>query len=572
MESVDDKTTWVNTAMPAMGSPSVPARRSTRRAARNAAIRIAEELAPQRRSTRLASLSDNGNGEEATSGGPTVVATAAGGGVDSSPPASEVRRDVSLPARSGTKETPIVLDDDDSIDDMDLKPAAAGVAVAAAAVAAAVAAAERPPVDFTCAICLDAPPCMSEVASIGGCTHRFCFDCIDRWAETENRCPCCKARFQSIDRVVALPPSPAEAASETEAIAAGGGGRRGKRKRESFDSSPNARGARRSVGVGGIAPPDRRVNSRVVEDRNQQSASSFVFDAAMVHTILSSFMSSRGGVSRSGHITFGTSEEGRPQIRMIHPGNGNMVGILEMYLAGASPPDGVAARGGGEAHTSSGGAGSDPGGVRVRISRAHRRSPARSSGSDSGARVTFAAVPASGLPPLAVQRRSTINLATGIATGSAAAHPSATGAPPSSAVGGSTSGNSHPTNNAAAQQVHSAFASFLSSFRDSTERSTGSPPGGRASAETRAAMGAAAVASAARDASSPPNRMTIRLLTRPTAATRGTSAVDSDGRHIGRSRPTNRSPSMSSSGRSASGSSGDEVSGRGGSDEPIVID
>ncbi|KAL3773077.1 hypothetical protein ACHAW5_007292 [Stephanodiscus triporus] len=556
--------------MTSMGSPSVPARRSTRRAARNAATRIAEELAPQRRSTRLASLSDNSNGEEATSGGPTVVAaTAAGGGGDSSPPASEVRRDVPRPACGGTKETPIVLDDDDSIDDMDLKPAAAGVVVAAAAVAAVVAAAERPPADFTCAICLDAPPCMSEVASISGCTHRFCFDCIDRWAETENRCPCCKARFQTIDRVVALPPSPAEAASETEAIAAGGGGRRGKRKRESLDSSPNARGARRSGGVGGIAPPDRRVNSRVVEDRNQQSATAFVVDAAMVHTILSSFMTSRGGVSRGGHITFGTSEEGRPQIRMIHPGNGNMVGILEMYLAGASPPGGVAVRGGGEAHTSSGGAGSDTGGVRVRISRAHRRSPARSSGSDSGARVTFAAVPAAGLSPLAprsVERRSAINLATGIATGSAAAHPSAAGAPP--AVGGSASGNLHPTNNAAAQQVHSAFASFLSSFRDSTERSTSSPPGGRASAETRAAMGAAAVASAA----SPPNRMTIRFLAHPTAATRGTSAVDSDGRHIGRSQPINRSPSMSSSGRSASGSSGDEVSGRGGSDEPIVID
>ncbi|KAL3804623.1 hypothetical protein ACHAW5_011198 [Stephanodiscus triporus] len=67
--------------MPSMGSPSIPARRSTRRAARNAATRIAEMFAPQRRSTRLASLSDNSNGEEATSGGPTAAAaTAAGGG------------------------------------------------------------------------------------------------------------------------------------------------------------------------------------------------------------------------------------------------------------------------------------------------------------------------------------------------------------------------------------------------------------------------------------------------------------------------------------------------------------
>ena len=526
-----------------MSSPSVPVRRSTRRAARSATTRIAEELAPQRSSSRLASLSHNGNGngEGAASGGPTaVVATAAGVAGDSSPPTPE-RRDVPRPAAGGTKETPIVLDDD-SIDEMDLKPAAAGVVVAGTA-------ATRPPADFICAICLDAPPCMSEVASISGCTHRFCFDCIDRWAVTENKCPCCKARFQTIDRVVALPPSPAEE-SETEAAAGGGGGRRSKRKRERRDLSPNTRGARRSGGVGGgTAPPDRRVNSRVVEDRNQQSVSAIMVDAAMVQQILSSLISREGGslLGRGGQITFGTSEEGRPQIRMIHPGNGSMVGIMEMYLSDAAPPGGAA---------SSGGAGSNPSGARVRSTRAHRRALDRSSGSEHGARVTVAAAPAAGLSsPLetrSAERRSTINFATGSATGSSVA----------------ASGNSHPTN-AATQQARSAFQQFFSSLRDmrdSAGRSVGSPPG--ASADARAAMGVAVGASDVRGASSPSNRMTIRFVTRPTAPTRGTlPGVDRDGH----SRLTNP-PSRSSGGRSASGGSGDEDSSRGGSDEPIVID
>jgi len=551
-----------------MSSPSVPVRRSTRRAARNATTRIAEELAPQRSSIRLASLSHNGNGngEGAASGCPTaVVATAASVAGDSSPPTPE-RRDVPRPAAGGTKETPIVLDDD-SIDEMDLKPAAAGVVVA-------VTATTRPPADFICAICLDAPPCMSEVASISGCTHRFCFDCIARWAETENKCPCCKARFQTIDRVVALPPSPAEE-SETEAAAGGGGGRRGKRKRERRDSSPNTRGARRGGGVGGgTAPPDRRVNSRVVEDRNQQSVSAIMVDAAMVQQILSSLISRGGGslLGRGGQITFGTSEEGRPQIRMIHPGNGSMVGIMEMYLSDAAPPGGAAATGGSEARASSGGAGSNPSGARVRSTRAHRRALDRSSGREHGARVTFAAAPTAGLSsPLetrSAERRSTINFATGSATGSSVAASSVAGTPPSSAAGGSASGNAHPTN-AANQQARSAFQQFFSSLRDmrdSAGRSAGSPSG--ASADARAAMGVAVGASDVRGASSPSNRMTIRFVTRPTAPTRGTlPGVDRDGR----SRLTNP-PSRASGGRSASGASGDEDSGRGGSDEPIVID
>ena len=55
---------------------------------------------------------------------------------------------------------------------------------------------------FTCSICIDFPESSDEFASVSGCSHRFCFDCIDRWARTEKRCPLCKAKFDTIDRVV----------------------------------------------------------------------------------------------------------------------------------------------------------------------------------------------------------------------------------------------------------------------------------------------------------------------------------------------------------------------------------
>ena len=85
-------------------------------------------------------------------------------------------------------------DDDDDDDDGDrywVSHIAVDVAVAEA----------RPPDDFICAICLDTPTRMSDVASIIGCTHKFCYDCINTWAERSNKCPCCNMRFHTIERI-----------------------------------------------------------------------------------------------------------------------------------------------------------------------------------------------------------------------------------------------------------------------------------------------------------------------------------------------------------------------------------
>ncbi|KAL7478397.1 hypothetical protein ACHAW6_004162 [Cyclotella cf. meneghiniana] len=51
-----------------------------------------------------------------------------------------------------------------------------------------------------CCICLEIPT-PEDLASISGCSHPFCFGCIEKWAERENTCPLCKARFLNIQRV-----------------------------------------------------------------------------------------------------------------------------------------------------------------------------------------------------------------------------------------------------------------------------------------------------------------------------------------------------------------------------------
>jgi len=60
--------------------------------------------------------------------------------------------------------------------------------------------------DSMCSICLDEPS-IYEVASIDGCSHKFCFICIEKWADKENTCPLCRKRFNVISRVNKPPPN-----------------------------------------------------------------------------------------------------------------------------------------------------------------------------------------------------------------------------------------------------------------------------------------------------------------------------------------------------------------------------
>jgi len=41
-----------------------------------------------------------------------------------------------------------------------------------------------------------------DLAMINGCDHQFCFGCIEKWSERENKCPLCKTRFTKIERVM----------------------------------------------------------------------------------------------------------------------------------------------------------------------------------------------------------------------------------------------------------------------------------------------------------------------------------------------------------------------------------
>ena len=174
--------------------------RSNRRAALRAQARITEELAPQRRSTRLAtaasasSTSNNNNTNNDLESSSAILSSPSSSTTVRRPTNSNnnsARRSAaSQRTRNKAPESPIDLCNSDSDDDdvplNELKPAAKSSMVAVAAASSASANNNNEttvPKDFTCAICLDAPSSLTELATISGCTHRFCFDCIDKWAK-----------------------------------------------------------------------------------------------------------------------------------------------------------------------------------------------------------------------------------------------------------------------------------------------------------------------------------------------------------------------------------------------------
>jgi len=52
--------------------------------------------------------------------------------------------------------------------------------------------------DIECAICLGSITDSSNIATINGCRHSFCFRCIDEWANQNNECPLCKEEFHLV--------------------------------------------------------------------------------------------------------------------------------------------------------------------------------------------------------------------------------------------------------------------------------------------------------------------------------------------------------------------------------------
>jgi len=54
------------------------------------------------------------------------------------------------------------------------------------------------PEESECSICFECPRA-DNVATIGGCDHTFCLNCITTWSERNNVCPLCRVRFTSIE-------------------------------------------------------------------------------------------------------------------------------------------------------------------------------------------------------------------------------------------------------------------------------------------------------------------------------------------------------------------------------------
>ena len=52
--------------------------------------------------------------------------------------------------------------------------------------------------ELECCICLEEPGA-DDVATIDGCEHQFCLECITEWSETNNVCPLCRTRFTAYE-------------------------------------------------------------------------------------------------------------------------------------------------------------------------------------------------------------------------------------------------------------------------------------------------------------------------------------------------------------------------------------
>ena len=114
-----------------------------------------------------------------------------------------------------------------------------------------------------CGICLEEEDGFDELGIISGCAHAFCFPCIHRWSETENRCPTCRARFITIVRKRVAASSPTSCGSD-------GDGSEGEGRL--CDSGRRAVGAERADSVVGgsregraAAVPRTRKRARVEE-------------------------------------------------------------------------------------------------------------------------------------------------------------------------------------------------------------------------------------------------------------------------------------------------------------------
>jgi len=52
--------------------------------------------------------------------------------------------------------------------------------------------------EVECCICLEEPSA-DDIATINGCEHRFCLNCIAQWSNANHLCPLCRTRFTSIE-------------------------------------------------------------------------------------------------------------------------------------------------------------------------------------------------------------------------------------------------------------------------------------------------------------------------------------------------------------------------------------
>lgn len=230
-----------------------------------------------------------------------------------------------------------------------------------------------------------------------------------------------------------------------------------------------------------------------MEDRNQELPS-VPIDAALIQQILASITSQLGGGRAGGsgpggnNVSFGTSADGRPQIRMRMPvpanggggggaANGDMLGFLEMIMPGVA---------GGTRRSSSSAA------ARRTSSSPQRRtssSPGRRASSSPRAPAVNPFVPAPARFSIGSSARSSRAASGGsaaVSRSSSTARSSSAAASASASVSARSGGESR-----AARQAESAFASLFAQIGQAAVRqqATASGSGSRSSSSPRIRRG-----------------------------------------------------------------------------------
>ncbi len=130
--------------------------------------------------------------------------------------------------------------------------------------------AEEKAQEAECAICMEKLYSVDFTGMLKGCSHKFCFNCIHKWSETETTCPMCKMEFREVIKDSGAKQMAVDAAYEAEmsgeAASIEDGLRKSKRRRASAAKVANRKKGPVTVKV--KKKSQAETHEREMRDRN----------------------------------------------------------------------------------------------------------------------------------------------------------------------------------------------------------------------------------------------------------------------------------------------------------------